>query len=118
MSLHEKDEKLLLIQELIEAKREMLLDKQKKLKNIYNQNHYLEGVRKNYEDYYNYIAQQKYEQIKALEILNNYISDLSRSNQLTTYNIEDAESEQNKILHEISKIRTGLDSIMGNLQSH
>jgi cell division septum initiation protein DivIVA len=114
MPLAKQDEQFLHIEELIEAKRRMLLDKQKKLKFISKQNQFLDVVKDDYTKYYNYISKQKQEQIKALEILNSYIRDLTTSGKLTKHNIDDANFEQNKILHEIKSIRKGLDSIMEN----
>ena len=112
--LAKQDEQFLHIEELIEAKRRMLLDKQKKLKFISKQNQFLDVVKDDYTKYYNYISKQKQDQIKALEILNSYIRDLTTSGKLTKHNIDDANFEQNKILHEIKSIRKGLDSIMEN----
>ena len=114
MPLAKQDEQFLHIEELIEAKRRMLLDKQKKLKFISKQNQFLDVVKDDYSKYYNYISKQKQEQIKALEILNSYIRDLTTSGKPTKHNIDDANFEQNKILREIKSIRKGLDSIMEN----
>jgi hypothetical protein len=114
MPLAKQDEQFLHIEELIEAKRRMLLDKQKKLKFISKQNQFLDVVKDDYSKYYNYISKQKQDQIKALEILNSYIRDLTTSGKLTKHNIDDANFEQNKILREIKSIRKGLDSIMEN----
>ena len=110
--LKERDNQLLQIENLIESKRRMLLEKQKKMQNIAKQNHFLDEIKNDYTNYYNYIAQQKQDQIKALELLNGYIHDLTRSGQLSTHNIEDAKSEQRKILKEVRAIQKGLDSIM------
>ena len=113
-TLVENDNKLLQIEELIEAKRRMLLEKQKKLKNISKQNQFLEAVKNDYTKYYDYIAQQKQAQIKALGLLNGYIQDLSISGQLSKHNIDDAKFEQEKILKEIDEIKKGLESIINN----
>jgi len=111
-SLAEKDDQFLNIEELIEAKRRMLLEKQKKFKLIQKQNQFLDIIKDDYSKYYNYISKQKQDQIKALEILNNYISDLTTSGKLTKNNINDAGFEQKKIIKEIKSIRKGLDGIM------
>jgi hypothetical protein len=113
-SLVENDEKILQIEELIEAKRRMLLEKQKKLKNISKQNQFLEAVKNDYTKYYDYISQQKQDQIKALGLLNGYIQDLSTSGQLSKHNIDDAKFEQEKILKEINEIKKGLETIINN----
>jgi hypothetical protein len=111
-SLAEKDDQFLNIEELIEAKRRMLLEKQKKFKLIQKQNQFLDIIKDDYSKYYSYISKQKQDQIKALEILNNYISDLTTSGKLTKNNINDAGFEQKKIIKEIRSIRKGLDGIM------
>jgi hypothetical protein len=110
--LREKDEKFVKIQELIDAKQKLLIEKQKKLRSISKQNHFLESVKDDYANYYEYILKQKKDQIKALEILNEYIEDLTYSGKLTKYNIEDAKEEQTKILDEVKFLKKKLDSLM------
>jgi hypothetical protein len=112
--LVKSDERLLQIEELINAKRKMLLDKQKKMRFIAKQNLFLETVKNDYAKYSNYIAQQKREQIEALDLLNNYIHDLTVSGKLSKHNIEDAKYEQTKILNELKSIKKGLDSIISD----
>ena len=110
--LVQKDEQYLHIQEMIEAKRKMLLEKQKKLRFISKQNLFLEEVKNDYKKYNSYIIDQKQQQIKALDLLNNYINDLTVSGNLTKHNIEDAKEEQKKIIHEMKIIKGNLDSMM------
>ena len=112
--LETKDEEFMHIQNLIETKKNMLVQKQKNLKLISKQNHFLEHVKSDYSKYYTYIVEQKQGQIKALELLHNYIHDLTKSNNLTKHNIEDAKQEQKKIVHEINSIKSGLNSIIDN----
>ena len=115
--LEVQDQRLAQIEELIEAKRNMLIDKQKQLKNIAKQNQFLEVVRHDYNKYGNYIIQQKRDQMKALELLNNYINDLSVSGNLSKNNLKDAKHEQKKILKEMNSIRKNLDEIIKNTDS-
>jgi len=110
--IRENDEKFMHIQEIIEAKKNMLLEKQKKLRFISKQNAFLNEVKNEYENYYGYIVQQKNDQIKALTILDNYIKQLTISGNLTKHNIEDAKQEQSKILRELNSIKKNLDSII------
>ena len=112
MPLVKRDEQLLQIEELIEAKRRMLLDKQKKIRFISKQNKFLDAVKHDYAKYYGYIIKQKRDQIEALDLLNNYIHDLTVSGKLSRHNIEDAKHEQYKILNELKNIQKGLDSII------
>ena len=114
--VREMDDRFIQIQELIDAKRKLLLDKQKKLRFINKQNKFLEAVKNDYAKYNNYITQQKIDQIKALEVLDEYIKDLTLSGKLTKHNIEDAKEEQFKILNEVKSIKESLDSIVENTQ--
>ena len=78
------------------------------------QNQFLEAVKSDYTKYYDYISQQKQDQIKALELLNGYVRDLSTSGQLSKHNIDDSKFEQEKLLKEIDEIKKGLESIINN----
>jgi hypothetical protein len=106
------DERFIQIQELIDAKRDMLINKQKKLRFISKQNRFLEAVKNDYEQFYGFITQQKKDQITALQVLDEYIKDLTLSGKLTKHNIEDAKEEQRKILGEVNSIKKSLDSII------
>jgi hypothetical protein len=112
--LRRKDQQFLYMQQLIEEKRNMLLERQRKLRKAAKQNEFLEIVKNDYAKYYNYIAEEKREQIRALELINKYIDDLNLTNKLSKYNMEDAKVEQQKILSEISSIKKGLDQIISH----
>jgi hypothetical protein len=114
MNLKSKDQQFIQIQKLIDFKRKMLLDKQVKYKKISKQNHFLEEIKNDYSNYSNYIMKQKQEQIQALNLLKNYVNDLSVSGNLSKQNIKDSEYEQKKILNEIKLIKTNLDEIIQN----
>ena len=113
--IRDNDERFTQLQELIDAKRNLLIDKQKKLRFISKQNRFLDAVKNDYEQFYKYITQQKGDQIKALEVLDEYIKDLTLSGKLTKHNIEDAKEEQRKILREINSIKGTLDSIINDI---
>jgi hypothetical protein len=108
----ENDERFIRIQEIIEEKRNMLIEKQKKLRFISRQNQFLEVVKNDYENIYSYVVQQKRDQIRALEVLDEYMKQLTLYGKLTKHNIEDAKQEQSKILKELSLIKENLDSII------
>ena len=114
MDLASKDQQFIQLQQLIESKRKMLLDKQIKYKKISKQNHFLEEIKNDYSDYSNYIMKQKQEQIQALEILHNYVKDLSISGNLSKQNVKDAKYEQKKIIKELKSIKHNLDNVIQN----
>jgi len=110
--LENRDQQLLQIENLIDAKRKMLIDKQKKFKNLTKENEFLNEIKQDYNKYYGYIVKQKEEQMSALTLLNTYIKDLTNSNSLSKNNIQDAKIEQQKILTEINSIKKGIDDII------
>ena len=112
--IRERDDQFIQLQQLIDAKREMLINKQKKFRFITKQNKFLDAVKNDYHKFYSYIEQQKRDQITALHALDEYIKDLSLSGKLTKHNIEDAKEEQAKILNEVKLIKEGLDSIIND----
>ena len=114
--IRENDERFIHLQDLIDAKREMLINKQKKMRFISKQNKFLDAVKNDYDKFYRYIAQQKKDQIRALQILDEYIKDLTLSGQLTKHNIEDAKEEQSKILKEVNSIKESLDSLINKTE--
>ena len=113
--LENRDQKLLQIENLIDAKRKMLIGKQKKFKNLTKQNEFLNEVKQDYNKYYGYIVKQKEDQMSALTRLNGYIKDLTTSGTLSKNTIEDAKNEQVKILTEINSIKKGIDDIIGGV---
>jgi DNA repair exonuclease SbcCD ATPase subunit len=108
------DDKLLKIDELIEAKRQMLRDKEKTIGKIAKQNKFLEDVKNDYSNYNNIITKQKHEQIQALELIHKYINDLKSTEQISKQNIEDAKNDQSKIMNEIQSIKQNLEGIVNS----
>ena len=116
VNLKTKDKNFVELQEVIKLKREFLLNKQKKIKEIKKNNHFLEEIKNDYSKYSDYIMNQKQEQIKALDLLKNYVNDLTTSGDLSDENIKDAKHEQKKIISEINKIKENLNEIIGSEQ--
>ena len=116
-SLKERDAQFLQLQELIEQKKRFLLENQKKLKQISKQNEFLEHIKDDYFKYNDYVVKQKNDQMKALELLNEYIHDLSNSGELSEQNIKDSKHEQRKIMKEIKHIKSSLDSLIEGEES-
>jgi hypothetical protein len=106
------DDKLLKIDELIEAKRQMIQNKQQNIGKIAKQNKFLEGVKNDYSNYNNIIMKQKQDQIQALELINKYVTDLKSTEQISTQTIEEAKNDQFKIMNEIKSIRQNLEGIV------
>ena len=111
------DDKLLKIDELIEAKRQMLRDKEKTIGKIAKQNKFLEGVKNDYSNYNSIIMKQKHEQIQALELIHKYINDLKSTEKISNQSIEEAKNDQFKIMNEIQTIKQNLEGIVNSNNS-
>ena len=112
ISLAERDQILMRIENEINNKRQMLANKRNHLKKVVNQNEFLKEVMSDYSKYYEFIMEQKQEQMRALEMLNKYIDGLIQTEKLTSENIKDARKEQKKILNEVKKLKGSLDSLL------
>jgi hypothetical protein len=112
VNLKTTDQNFFHLEEVIKLKREFLLNKQKKIKQIKKNNHFLEEIQNDYSKYSDYIMNQKQQQIKALDLLKKYIDDLTTSGDLSNENIKDAKHEQTKIISEINKIKKNLNEII------
>jgi hypothetical protein len=110
----QEEDEYLQLQNIIEIKRNILLEKQRKIQKIVKQNAFLEDIKNDYYKYNSYIIKQKQDQMTALQLLNNYIDGLNRSGQLSEQNIYDSKMEQKKIVRELKAIRQGLDKIMND----
>jgi hypothetical protein len=114
LDLATRDLYLQKIQQQIIAKRQMLLNKQKMLRKTSRQNEFLNGVQSDYAKYYNYIVKQKQDQIRSMNIIKQYLTDILVSGKLTKEDIEHAKKEQKNILGEIDNVKGSLDEIMKN----
>ena len=112
MSLRERDERFIQIQNMLDAKTRLLEEKHKYLRKIKEENSFLNDVLQDYSKYGSYIVQQKKDQMMALQVLNEYIDDLKVNGQLTKQNIYDAKMEQQKILGELDEIKKYFDDLI------
>jgi hypothetical protein len=108
------DEKIHIMEKIIDQKREMLFEKKKNMEKMCQENAFLNQVRNDYKNYFVYIANQKKDQIAALNDLNNYIIKLNESGTLSEQNQIDTTFEQKKILKEIESIKIKLDDMIKN----
>ena len=108
------DEKIHIMEKIIDQKREMLFEKKKNMEKMCQENAFLNQVRNDYKDYFVYIANQKKDQIEALNDLNNFIIKLNESGTLSEQNQIDTTFEQKKILKEIESIKIKLVFMIKN----
>jgi len=114
IDLKRKDEELLQIEKLIEEKQQLLLENYKNMYINSQQNAVLENIKEDYEKYYNYIIEEKNEQLKAFYILNTYVENLEKYKKYSKHNAEDMRHQQMNIINEINIIKQNLHDIISN----
>jgi hypothetical protein len=112
LSLAEKDILILKIDNEINNRRKLILEKTKKITNKKKVNHFLEGVKEDYEKYYNYIVQEKQQQYNSMLIIKNYLDDLIKTEKMANSQLKNIKYDQNHILHEMDKIKTEMDKLI------
>ena len=112
LSLAERDKYLQQIEQQITAKRKMLIDKRNYLERTLKENAFLEGVKKDYQKYRDYVVKEKQDQLRAMNVLKQYTEDLVTSTHLTEANIKETKRDQKDILREMEKIKMELEEIM------
>jgi hypothetical protein len=117
LSLAVRDKYLQQIEQQIAAKRKMLIDKRNYLERTLKENAFLEGVKKDYQKYRDYVVKEKQDQLRAMNVLKQYTEDLVTSTNLTEVNIKETKRDQKDILREMEKIKMELEEIMGPFQN-
>lgn len=112
LTLAERDIYIMHIENQMELKKKLLLEKNQSLNKNVKYNNILQHIRNDYQKYYDYIIQQKKEQMQALNILNNYIQELTNNGNLSENNIIDAKFEQKKILNEIKSVKNNMEHFL------
>lgn len=117
LTLADRDKYLQQIEQQIAAKRKLLLNKRNYLERTLKENVFLDGVKKDYQKYRNYIVKEKQDQLRAMNILKQYTEDLVVSTKMTEANIKETKRDQKEILREMEKIKMELDEIIDVPQS-
>lgn len=100
------------LQDIIDQKREFLKKRHLKINKMVKNNEFLNSVKKDYDDYYDYIVKQENEKLEALSTLRNYVNDLTTSMSLTDENIENAKEDEERIIREVDSIKKNIDRII------
>lgn len=112
LPLAERDMRLSQIESLITNKKMLLVKKRKDLDEKEKSNEYLSGVKQDYNKYYNYIVEQKQQQLNTLNILKEYLDDLSQTEKLVDRQLYTVKHDRKDILNEIDKIKYELDKLI------
>jgi len=112
ISLAQRDLQFIQISEEIKNKKKLLLKKNKELAQKEEMNEYLSTVRSDYAKYNNHILQEKQKQYDAFLLINEYMSDLVKTEKLVDSQLRTAKHDQKDILGEIEKVKAELDELI------
>jgi chromosome segregation ATPase len=102
------------IEDQIRTKKQLLLEKRRYLDKTKAENEYLAGVRNDYEKYRNYIVNEKEQQLRAMNILEEYTERLKHKAQMTEQQIQETRQDQRLITNEIDRIKGDLNYLIDN----
>lgn len=112
LPLAKRDQYLSQIEEQIRDKKKMLIKKKKELNKKAKLNHYLSGVKDDYNKYYDYILNEKQQQFNALTLLKEYMGDLITTEKLVDNQLKTAKHDQKDITREIDEVKMELDEMI------
>ena len=112
LSLAQKDKYLEKIDNEINTRRNLILEKMKKIEKKKRVNHFLEEVKEDYHKYYQYIIQEKQQQYDSLLLLKEYMNDLIKTENLVDEQLRTARYDQKDIIGEIDKVKAELDEFI------
>lgn len=107
-----RDKRIASLQTQIENRRKLLASNNKNLKIITDENEYLNEIANDYNKYFDYIKENKEQQIKAFDLIYKYLERLIKSNNYTEEEMINATREQKEILEQIDLIKNELDDII------
>lgn len=97
--------------QMIANKQGFLAKKQQALHDTKKTNALLSEVLEDYKEFNNTIQQQKADQLKAFNVLSDYLNTLQSNEQQAQLQMTDAIDDQSKILREIQNIKQSIDTI-------
>lgn len=107
-----RDNKIAALQNQINDRRNLLIENNKKLKEVVDENEYLKEVANDYNKYFEYIKEKKEQQVKAFDLIYKYLERLIKSNEYTEEEMINAIREQREILEQINMIKEELNDII------
>lgn len=112
LSLSVRDLYLFDIEDQINSRRQLILDKGKALHKKQKVNKFLEDVKNDYKKYYDYIITEKQQQYNSMQTIQSYLEDLIKTEKIANHEMKTAKYDQKQILTEMDKIKIELDKLL------
>ena len=117
LTLAERDVYLTNVYDELRKRKKMLLDKFRAIKENEEKNEFLNLVKRDYQNYYDFILEEKEKQAEAMGALSAYVNNIIVDGGLTDEDLEISRRDHEKIMQEIGDIRQGIDDLMEQRKS-
>ena len=97
---------------ILEKKRQLLLYKNREVKELAKQNAFLNNVLSDYEKIKSRILEEKQKQQAAIKIISKHISHISKNMNKDEYYISQLQDDQSYLLEELEKIKMEMNEVM------
>ena len=97
---------------ILEKKKQLLLHKNKEVKELAKQNAFLNNVLSDYEKIKLRILEEKRKQQDAIKIISKHISQLSKNMSKEDYHMKHLQDDQSVLLEELEKIKREMNEVM------
>ena len=117
-STMKKDIRIYKMKELLRKKRKQMFDKEKEIRDIREQNSFLETVVNDYQNYNNVILDEKRKQKRALKVLSEHIREISKNIKNDEFKLNRVKMDQTELLREIQNIREEIKYVLSTRGSN
>ena len=97
---------------ILEKKKQLLLHKNREVKELAKQNSFLNNVLSDYEKIKLHILEEKQKQQDAIKIISKHISQLSKNMNKEDYHMKHLQDDQSVLLEELEKIKMEMNEVM------
>ena len=97
---------------ILEKKKQLLLHKNREVKELAKQNAFLNNVLSDYEKIKLHILEEKQKQQDAIKIISKHISHLSKNMNKEDYHMKHLQDDQSVLLEELEKIKREMKQVM------
>lgn len=111
MDIAKNDILMIDIDNMINNKKKLLLEKRNELISVKNNNEFLKEVVEDYKNYYNKIKMEKQKQYETLLYLTDYIHRMNNTINETGYLVNESKKQREKLIQKIKNIKMEIDNL-------
>jgi len=97
---------------ILEKKKQLLIHKNREVKELAKQNSFLNNILSDYEKIKLHILEEKQKQQDAIKIISKHISKLSKNMNTEDYRMKHLQDDQSVLLEELEKIKMEMNEVM------